>query len=504
MEHRRWWAIACLAWLCAAEPALAGMRNPVAGVGDLEFYADMSVFPLPVGARADLAVAVHHPQLSFEPGRDGRPTALIEVRVKLARQGFVAADTAQIFALQADSGPDATNPDRYQIVEMSLPVHSGRWAATIEVIDLQHREEGILSGASRGKGTAVLTVPAWAGEPPGVEPPADPPAAGPRLSDPEFRLASGRGELLPHPSRVYGLAQDTLRVYLEADGIARDASVAIELEIHDPVSGTRGADSIALQPQEAVGGKAAALYTLPMDSFLGGSYILRCTPSWDETAVSEAEFSVSWRMETVATGGRDMQLEAELLFSSKDAATFKQASPAARLRTLQERWDALDPTPGTAENEVYDEFLARVAYARRYFGEQLTPGQLTPRGRTYIRFGPPSEVSLEVIPYNEDELEDAIAGVHETLQTERPGAQFKQAVPETPAGIRAQRDRQIGAARANQEGAAFELWRYQLAGKPLIPVQAVMSDNVHLRFLFVDRLGTGEYRLEFTNLSEAR
>jgi GWxTD domain-containing protein len=387
---------------------------------------------------------------------------------------------------------------------MSVPVRAGRWAATVELTDLQHHEEGLLTGASRGKGMAVLTVPAWAGGPRGTASEGSSAAPGPRLSDPEFRLASGRGELLPHPERVYGLAQDTLRVYLEADGIAADTLATVELEIHDPVSGTRGKDTIVLHPEDGAGGRAAALYTLPLDSFLGGAYVLRCTPFWDRTAVAEAEFSVSWRMETVTTGGRDMQLEAELLLSSKEAGVFKQASPAARLRTLQGLWDSLDPTPGTAENEVYDEFLARVAYAQRYFGEQLVPGQRTARGRTYIRFGAPAEVTLEVVPYNEVELEDAITSVHETLRTEPAGAQFKQVVPETPPGIRAQRDREISETRANSEGAAFELWRYQMAGDPLISAPAVLADNVHLRFLFVDRLGTGEYRLEFTNLPEAR
>ena len=392
------------------------------------------------------------------------------------------------------------------MVELSIPVRSGLWAATVEVTDLQRHPEGVLTGSANGRGTSVLAVPGWAGlaadAPPDVQAAAD--TGAPRMSDPEFRIASGRGESLPHPERVYGLVADTLQVYLQADRVPPGGTASVQMEVHDPLSGSRGKDMIVLRPNDASGGEAAAIYRLPIDSFLEGAYVLRCTPSWGDSASTEAEFSVSWRMETVATAGRDVRLEAEMLLNSKEAAEFAKASPAAQLRTVQARWDALDPTPGTAENEVYDEFLARAAYAKRYFGEQFTSGPRTDRGRTYIRYGTPAEVNLEVIPYNEEDLDDAIVAVHESLQTERPGAQFKQAVPDPPAGIRAQRDRAINDTRGNTKGAAFELWRYQLWGKPLIPSQQILAENVHLRFLFVDRLGTGEYRLEFTNVSEAR
>lgn len=505
MDHRRWVGLLCAVLLLPASDVAAGLRNPIGGAGDLQFFADIAVFPTSTGARADLAVALHNPQLHFEPEKGGGMTAVLKVRLKLARHGFVAADTSQIYALQATSPEDATDAERYQVVELSIPVNAGLWAATVEVTDLQRHPEGVLTGSATGRGTAVLAAPGWAGlaadAPPDMR--ATPDAPMPRVSDPEFRIASGRGESLPHPERVYGLVADTLQVYLQADRIPPGEAASIEVEVHDPLSGSRGKDLIVLRPQDAMGGDAAAIYRLPIDSFLEGAYVLRCTPSWDDSAATEAEFNVSWRMETVAIGGRDVRLEAEILLNSKEAAQFEKASPAAQLRTVQARWDALDPTPGTAENEVYDEFLARAAYAKRYFGQQFTSGSRTDRGRTYIRYGAPAEVTLEVIPYNADDLDDAIVSVHEVLQTERQGAQIKQAVPDPPAGIQAQRDRAINETRVNTQGAAFELWRYQLMGKPLIP-QRVLAENVHLRFLFVDRLGTGEYRLEFTNVSEAR
>ena len=51
----------------------------------------------------------------------------------------------------------------------------------------------------------------------------------------------------------------------------------------------------------------------------------------------------------------------------------------------------------------------------------------------------------------------------------------------------------------NREG-SFELWRYNLQGQPLLPEYGGWSEDIDLRFLFVDRAGTGDYRMEFTNL----
>jgi GWxTD domain-containing protein len=63
---------------------------------------------------------------------------------------------------------------------------------------------------------------------------------------------------------------------------------------------------------------------------------------------------------------------------------------------LQDFWQKLDPTPGTPENEVKDEYDRRWAYANEHFTCHQE-GWKTDRGRVYIIYGPPDDI--DYIPW---------------------------------------------------------------------------------------------------------
>jgi len=54
-------------------------------------------------------------------------------------------------------------------------------------------------------------------------------------------------------------------------------------------------------------------------------------------------------------------------------------------------WAALDPTPGTVENELMEEYYRRVAFSMEAF-TVVQEGWKTDRGMIYILFGPPDEI----------------------------------------------------------------------------------------------------------------
>ncbi|MGA3099720.1 MAG: GWxTD domain-containing protein [Bryobacteraceae bacterium] len=71
----------------------------------------------------------------------------------------------------------------------------------------------------------------------------------------------------------------------------------------------------------------------------------------------------------------------------------------ARLQTDEEReqfieqfWLRRDPTPDTVENEYKEEHYRRIAYANEHFASGI-PGWKSDRGRIYITFGPPDEIT---------------------------------------------------------------------------------------------------------------
>ncbi len=109
-------------------------------------------------------------------------------------------------------------------------------------------------------------------------------------------------------------------------------------------------------------------------------------------------------------------------------------------------WDRRDPSPETEENEFREEYYERMAYANEHFSSGI-PGWKTDRGRIYITWGKPD--SIEAHPSGGNYNRPSYEGGGDT--TTYP----------------------------------FEIWFYR------------HLDNVGdgLEIEFVDRSGTGEYRL---------
>lgn len=58
-------------------------------------------------------------------------------------------------------------------------------------------------------------------------------------------------------------------------------------------------------------------------------------------------------------------------------------------------WKKRDPNPATPENELQEEYYLRVNESNLSFGESAIPGWQTDRGRIYILFGTPDQISRE-------------------------------------------------------------------------------------------------------------
>jgi GWxTD domain-containing protein len=55
-------------------------------------------------------------------------------------------------------------------------------------------------------------------------------------------------------------------------------------------------------------------------------------------------------------------------------------------------WETRNPSPGSPENEMFNEFYKRVDLTNRNFGYSRKDGWKTDRGRVFIVFGPPDRV----------------------------------------------------------------------------------------------------------------
>lgn len=63
-----------------------------------------------------------------------------------------------------------------------------------------------------------------------------------------------------------------------------------------------------------------------------------------------------------------------------------------RERFIVQFWARRDPNPETPENEMKEEHYRRIKYANERFSTPNEQGWKTPRGRTYIKKGPPDEI----------------------------------------------------------------------------------------------------------------
>ena len=70
----------------------------------------------------------------------------------------------------------------------------------------------------------------------------------------------------------------------------------------------------------------------------------------------------------------------------KDAKTNEE-----KLKRYMAFWKKLDPTPETEQNEVFDEYYGRIAYANAHFSHYIE-GWKTDRGMVFILLGPPDNV----------------------------------------------------------------------------------------------------------------
>ncbi len=134
-------------------------------------------------------------------------------------------------------------------------------------------------------------------------------------------------------------------------------------------------------------------------------------------------------------------------------AFLKLTTPEEQEQFIEAFWERRNPNPGSPYNEYKEEYYRRIAYANEHFSSGI-PGWKTDRGRIYIMYGPPDEITS-----------------HPTGGTYVPG---NNELPYAGPG-----------ANSEMQTYPFEVWRYRY-----IPG---IGNNVVLEF--VDPTMSGEYHL---------
>lgn len=481
-RHRMIGIILGAAVLASVSPARAG-EFPLSSTGDIWFQADHAAFL----GKDDQVIEEYYfritnNQLQFDP-EDGGISGGVYVHLTFKDEDDNdLTEAGQSFEFTVPSQEVAASADDAQILVLREPLDPRARTVDIEVEDMHARKRGILymfTGKRRnGKATGTIKPPGFVDKKFAL---SDLQFAWEvRKAEPGSAFEKNGYEVVPNPSRSYGLLQPRLTVYYEVYDLRErepdsKSTYVVRHELVDPqdnVLPTR-ADTVV-----SASGEWIKVSSFDLSKLATGEYTLRAIvehPESGERAVGERTFNLLWKNEFWARSEQDILDEARVLFQEDEYDRFEEMSAGDRAQYVEKFWNDADPTPGTRRNELREEFMRRVQYANAQFHSQ-GKGMLTDQGRLYIRFGEPDEIQRELLPTGGSQLDQQVEGL----------------TKENISGS-------MLATNDDIDIRPYEIWIYTRQGTPLFPERERTTTVTGLKFVFVDETGTGHYVLRYSS-----
>lgn len=458
---------------------------PVQASGDIRFDLDAARLGPPPSPEIEIYLGLPAASLTASPDSSGWTRLLVETRLEDADGDEIGgAKTDSIWVdLNRAAGRGSSVPERI-LLTLRLESPKGVRQLRVTVLDLSGRKRGLLDAlqAKKMRGEAYGRFE------------EDRKRCG--LSDIVFLWDIDRSEegadipvrrrLLPNPSRFFGLYHTSLLAF--AEGREVDAIAYRVRNRKDERIVLQGADSALV----ARDGTASFVLAADLSTLAAGLYRLEIEATRGGDCEVGADFQILWQAESWKRDSKAALEEAYVLLNTVEYEKVREMSPGEREAYSDDLWRAHDPDPSTGNNELRDVFLARVQHADRFFGTALKRGMLSDRGRVFIRFGSPDEMTKELNPQDLDLLANVFPG--------ETGAGNLDDI--SGSGRTNPRD-DLTRHRSTHDARAYEIWSYQVRGEPLFPDLELGIRTTGLKFIFVDDLGYGDMRLIYTNQSGA-
>jgi GWxTD domain-containing protein len=305
-----------------------------------------------------------------------------------------------------------------------------------------------------------------------------------------------------HPNRCYGAEEKFLQVRFSAKGIIEEVDNYVLIQISDSAQFVAFRDTIVIDSiisKDLHLGRTIDLnYELDISKFKSGEYLLSCAAMSGNGNCWVTVFSVDYSMPTENLPADVLESVGRLLFPDTELVDFLEGNYSKRLSEVKSFWNNSVPEKPGSGSHLLKEFERRINYVVKRYGGFTRFGPEEDRGLVYLLLGEPDELQQQVVPLNGDDFEDAVSRVFDPWTPERHGSSAKDGF-----GIPIIKSSEVQAElrqRVNSFGFenAHELWLYDSGGWQLSPNQ-FSGNSMGLRFLFVDRSGTGMYSLELTN-----
>ncbi len=489
------------------EPELGQQGIPARGIGDVEFSLDsVSFLGQEGGTVQEFFLEVPYRELTFREVDEGYE-AVVRLELVLKSTGIgvrgedgkfqaesamsgATAKDERVVRIHTDSEEEALRSDLGAVIISRFAVEPGLYTYDAKLTDLQARKWQLvhLFRGTRKHGRAEGYVEVRdLSEGLGL---ADPLVA----RDVRHRVSPSpysRGDLgiIPNPSHTVGLFQPKLLAYLEFYSPWDEGTQHYSLD-YSIVSDADG--SVAAKKKQEVeisSDSWGQVASFDVGEIPSGSYKFRVEVTHDSGSTSaEVPLEVIWNSASWNKAESELMQEMRLALTQQELREFNLMSKGERELFLKEFWKELDPTPGTAANEVKDEFERRIAYANAHFGE-TEGGIFTDRGRIYIRYGQPDDVQKQVMPVGDSSLDRVLTGEQDNILDRDRSIYDEEDILLSRPGARRQ-------GIMNSDQRAYEIWYYDLRGHELFPSQTrTPKRQVGMKFVFVDDGGYGNYVL---------
>jgi len=205
---------------------------------------------------------------------------------------------------------------------------------------------------------------------------------------------------IPNLQSIYNDIKSSFAAYFEIYPAQTSENISVKYQIYDEQNNRVYADSNAFKRKNVI----ANCITFKKYIKKPGKYILILrTSDGSKTANVRQEFNVFWGNMSFKKENLDIAIQQLQLIAKKDIGRqFRKATRNEKKKFLQQFWKARDPTPGTPQNELKEEFLRRVDFSNKNFSEVATSreGWQTDRGKVYIKNGPPNQVERQATDIN--------------------------------------------------------------------------------------------------------
>ncbi len=466
-----------------------GSGTAMRGGGDFEFYVDIAPLPHTGLETLELVqIAIPSKEIEFME-LEGRYEASFEINIVFRPERGKPVERRFVVVDRRSEVPTAKDISEFIYVADTSYVAPGLYSFEVKIEDL-NRKKKTLVGLLRNQNLKAeikdvyVDVPSFEGE--------------------EFSLSEpvlawsihGDGSFVPNPMGIYGLRNDTLAFFLKArlpEGLAAD-SIDLYINIVDQEGElyVENRKSLPVEGRESFFYAAFDLNTYPASSYRINAVAL-CE---GRRASGGKDFTVSWELLNWQKPVRDLLVEARLLLPDRDFEQFQYWTLGEQESYLNAYWKKADPTPHTAVNETYEEFMRRLHFADANYGVHQR-GALSDRGLIFLRFGQPDAVEQQPLPFNREDVSEAMEQLEDKYKVITHST--------TTDGIAAPQARIVMEGKSSPfrgdgfDTGSYELWVYNLKGEPIFERDKLMTIKNGLRFLFVDMDGVGEYKLVGTS-----